>query len=592
MHKTKKIQIKDLQIGQKIKTYENGKIVYKMVEDVFPSTVPKGSQFKVTFNSGSEVHCSYKHPIICDAGNGTTKQIRAIDLSEADSAISDAGHTTMHSIEPLDIEENFIDITVKDTHVFFTSHDKDSEMVLTHNTQNGIRGGSATLHFPWWHSEIEDLIVLKNNKGTEDNRIRNLDYSVQFNKLFYERVLAKKDISLFSPHEVPGLYDAFFADQNEFKELYEEAENNPSIRKKVINSKEFVNDYLMEALETGRIYLMNVDNVNDNSPFIGPIHSSNLCQEITLPVIPLDHIDDTKGEIALCTLSAINLGKISANSELERLCDLAVRGLDKLLDYQDYPLSSTKTHAPKRRSLGVGYIGLAHYLAKKKVKYNDEYAHELMHELSESFQFYLLKSSTALAEEVGACEYYDKTTYSQGILPIDRYKKSLDAEFNYELKCDWESLRADIKTHGLRNSTLSAQMPAESSAVACNETNGIEPARSLLTVKQSKKGVLKQIVPGYPTLKNFYDLQWDHPDMSGYIKIVAIMQKFFDQSISANLSYNPTHYEGNMIPLNILLHDMLTTYKLGWKTRYYVNTMDGSDAADDDEDSDCAACVV
>ena len=442
-------------------------------------------------------------------------------------------------------------------------------------TQNGVRGGSATTHFPIWHYEIEDILVLKNNKGTEDNRVRKLDYSIQINKTFYERLLADKDITLFSPHDVPEVYDAFYSgDNDKFQEVYEAAERKTSIRKKKLKARELFGDLLKERAETGRIYIMNVDHANSHSSFKDPVYMSNLCQEITLPTKPIQHIDDEEGEIALCILSAINVGLITHLEELENLCDLAVRALEEIIDYQGYPVKAAEVSTKARRSLGIGYIGLAHYLAKHKVKYSDKEAWKLVHELSEAFQYYLLVASNELAKERGACEYFDRTKYADGVLPIDTYKKDVDDVIKAKLQYDWNDLRKDIKQHGLRHSTLSAQMPSESSSVVSNATNGIEPPRAFLSIKKSKKGPLKQVVPQYHTLKNFYTLLWDMPSNEGYINIVAAMQKFYDQAISGNWSYNPTHFENNEVPLSVMMKDMLTTYKMGWKTSYYQNTYD------------------
>ena len=438
-------------------------------------------------------------------------------------------------------------------------------------TQNGIRGGSATVHFPIWHQEIEDILVLKNNKGTEDNRVRKLDYSIQISKLFYERFIANGEISLFSPHDVPGLYDAFGTD--DFDTLYCMHELNDAVPRKTIGAQELFLDLLKERAETGRIYIMNIDHCNAHSSFKDKVYMSNLCQEITLPTTPLEHIDGD-GEIALCILSAINVGKIKSNEELEELCDLSVRGLEELIDYQNYPVKAAERSTLARRSLGIGYIGLAHFLAKNGVKYDDPAAWKLVHDLSESFQYYLLKASNTIAKEKGACEYFNRTKYADGILPIDTYKKDIDEFCGTELSHDWDNLRNDIKEFGLRHSTLSAQMPSESSSVVSNATNGIEPPRAYLSTKKSKKGPLKQIVPQFSTHKTNYTLLWDMKDNDGYIKIVSAMQKFFDQAISGNWSYNPENYENNEVPVSVMAGDLLKTYKYGWKTSYYQNTYD------------------
>ena len=332
---------------------------------------------------------------------------------------------------------------------------------------------------------------------------------------------------------------------------------------------------------------MNIDHCNSHSSFVDKVEMSNLCQEITLPTKPIQHIDDETGEIALCILSAINIGKIRDLSDLESLCDLTVRSLDELIDFQRYPVKAAEIATKARRSLGVGFIGLAHYLAKNGVNYGDEKAWKLVHDLTEAFQYNLIKATVQVAKEKGACEYSDNTKYSHGILPIDTYKKDVDEIVPNELKYDWETLRKDVKEYGVRNSTLSAQMPSESSSVVCNATNGIEPPRDYLSVKKSKKGPLKQIVPSYNSLKNNYTLLWEMPSNVGYINIVAVMQKFFDQAISGNWSYNPQQYEGAEVPTSVMAQDLLTTYKYGWKTSYYQNTYDNkSDDVDASAEQD------
>jgi len=472
-------------------------------------------------------------------------------------------------------------------------------------TQNGIRGGSATVHFPIWHQEIEDIIVLKNNKGTEDNRVRKLDYSIQISKIFYERFIQDGEISLFSPHDTPGLYDAFGTDR--FDELYVGYERDQSIPRKTVGAQDLILDILKERAETGRLYIMNIDHCNSHSSFKDKVEMSNLCQEITLPTYPINHIDDEYGEIALCILSAINVGKVRSDDELEDLCDLAVRGLEELIDYQEYPVRAADIATKARRSLGVGFIGLAHYLAKLGYNYDSQEAWDAVHGLTESFQYYLLKSSNELAKEKGHCEYFGRTKYADGILPIDTYKKDVDKISSQTLQHDWESLRSSISTHGLRHSTLSAQMPSESSSVVSNATNGIEPPRDYLSIKKSKKGPLKQIVPQYGSLKNNYTLLWNMSSNRGYINVVAVMQKFFDQAISGNWSYNPENYPDNEVPVSVMAQDFLTTYKLGWKTSYYQNTYDiKTDEAPEEnselsnllndimesEEDDCESCKI
>ena len=472
-------------------------------------------------------------------------------------------------------------------------------------TQNGIRGGSATVHFPIWHQEIRDILVLKNNKGTEDNRVRKLDYSIQISKLFYERFCEGKEITLFSPHDVPGLYDSFGSE--DFDDLYVKYENDESIPKETIGAQELFLDLLKERAETGRMYIMNIDHCNTHSSFKDKVYMSNLCQEITLPTYPLQHIDDHLGEIALCILSAINVGKVQSDKELEDLCDLSVRALEELIDYQEYPVKAAETATKARRSLGIGFIGLAHYLAKLGFKYDSQEAWDAVHKLSESFQYYLIKASNNLAKEKGHCENFGRTKYADGILPIDTYKKDVDEISNPKYQHDWEALRESILEHGLRHSTLSAQMPSESSSVVSNATNGIEPPRDYLSIKKSKKGPLKQVVPSYGSLKNNYTLLWDMPDNTGYINIVAVMQKFFDQAISGNWSYNPEHFDDSEVPVSVMAQDLLTTYKYGWKTSYYQNTNDmKSDEIEEEkpnledlineintkEEEECESCTI
>lgn len=452
-------------------------------------------------------------------------------------------------------------------------------------SQGGVRGGAATLFYPIWHLEVESLMVLKNNRGVEDNRVRHLDYGVQLNRLMYTRLIEGKEITLFSPHEVPGMYEAFFADQAEFERLYLAAEQNPEIRKKSVKAIDLFSLMMQERASTGRIYIQNVDHCNTHSPFdpkVAPIRQSNLCLEIALPTKPLQSIEDEDGEIALCTLSALNLGCIEGLDELEKLCDLVVEALDRLLDYQDYPIKAAKRSTLKRRSLGVGVINLAYDLARNGLHYSDGSANKYVHEMMEAMQYYLLKASCKLAKEYGACSGFNETNYSKGLLPIDTYHKGMDAFVDVPLKMDWESLRADIVKHGLRNSTLTALMPSETSSQISNATNGIEPPRGLISIKSSKDGQLKQVVPGIETLSNEYELLWNIPDNKGYLTLVGIMQKFVDQAISANTNYDPARFEGNKVPMKVLLLDLLTAYKMGLKTLYYHNTRDG--ASDNHQD--------
>lgn len=446
-------------------------------------------------------------------------------------------------------------------------------------SQGGVRGGAATLFYPMWHLEVESLLVLKNNRGVEGNRVRHMDYGVQINKLMYTRLLKGGDITLFSPSDVPGLYDAFFADQDEFERLYVKYENDDSIRKQRVKAVELFSLMMQERASTGRIYIQNVDHCNTHSPFdpvVAPVRQSNLCLEIALPTKPLNDVNDENGEIALCTLSAFNLGAIKTLDELEELAILAVRALDALLDYQDYPIPAAKRGAMGRRTLGIGVINFAYWLAKNGKRYSDGSANNLTHKTFEAIQYYLLKASNELAKEQGACPWFNETTYAKGILPIDTYKKDLDAIVNEPLHYDWEQLRESIKTHGLRNSTLSALMPSETSSQISNATNGIEPPRGYVSIKASKDGILRQVVPDYEHLKDAYELLWEMPNNDGYLQLVGIMQKFIDQSISANTNYDPSRFPSGKVPMQQLLKDLLTAYKFGVKTLYYQNTRDGA----------------
>ena len=471
-------------------------------------------------------------------------------------------------------------------------------------SQGGVRNGAATLYYPIWHLEVEDLLVLKNNKGTEDNRVRHMDYGVQFNKLMYERLLTGGDITLFSPSDVPGLYEAFFNDQDQFKYLYEKAEVHPHIRKKTIPAIELFSSFMEERKNTGRIYLMNVDHANTHSSFeesLAPVPQSNLCCEIDLPTKPLNDFNDEDGEIALCTLSAINWGKIKKPEDFAKPCELAVRGLDALLDYQDYPVKAAYNATMNRRPLGIGIINLAYWLAKNGTNYQNPDL-ELVNRYAEAWSYYLIKASADLAQEQGACLKSDETKYSNGKLPIDTYKKDVDELAAPIYMMEWETLRQQMQSHGIRNSTLMALMPSETSAQISNATNGVEPPRSFVSVKQSKDGVLKQVVPGIHKLRNKYDLLWDQQSPQGYLKIMAILQKYIDQGISVNTSYNPTFFEDEKIPMSTMIQDLLMFYKYGGKQLYYFNTFDVQGEIDINkledlpqeqiDDADCDSCVL
>ena len=479
-------------------------------------------------------------------------------------------------------------------------------------SQGGVRSGSATLYYPLWHLEIEDLLVLKNNKGTEDNRVRHMDYGVQFNKLMYERLITGGEITCFSPDEVPEMYEAFFSDQNLFKSLYEAAENNPRLRKKSFKAAELFGRFMQERKDTGRIYLQNVDHANTHSPFkeeIAPIKMSNLCSEIDLPTVPLNDIFDESGRIALCTLSAINWGNVAKPADFEKLCRLAVRGLDALLDYQDYPIRAAQLSTEEFRPLGVGIINFAYFLAKNGTSYSDPAALALVDEYAEAWSYYLIKASADLAAEQGPCTRWKDLKYSDGRLPIDTRKLDIDELVPHVERMDWSSLREQIKTTGIRNATLMAIMPAETSAQISNATNGIEPPRSYISIKQSKHGVLKQVVPEFARLRDQYELLWDQKSPEGYLKLCSVLQKYVDQGISINTSYNPIFYAEEKIPMSEMLKHLLLAYKYGNKQLYYFNTYDGQGEINIKElantesaleisnmsanqDEDCDSCVI
>jgi ribonucleoside-diphosphate reductase alpha chain len=612
--RTKKIKIKDLRPGMKIKSYdkETNMVVFCKVEDVWKTNVHKENQRIVKFENRSTIFCSANHPIIVKRDEKITS-VLPDDLLPTDHVLTENGLTKTVSVEVDNRDEAHYDISVEGTEVFFAQTSLDEEMILTHNcSQGGVRGGAATIYYPLWHYEVEDLLVLKNNKGTEENRVRHMDYGVQFNKLMYERLITGGDITLFSPKDVPGLYDAFFADQNKFRELYEAAERNPKLRKKTVKAIELFSSFMEERKSTGRIYLQNVDNANDHGSFIAelaPIRQSNLCAEIDLPTKPLNDLNDPEGEISLCTLSAINWGNVKNPADFEKICTLAVRGLDALLSYQDYPVLAARLSTEKRRPLGVGIINFAYWMAKHGLSYQDIDGEglALIDEWAEAWSYYLIKASADLAKEQGAPSGNNETKYSLGITPNQTYKKDLDGLVPHVERMDWGGLRAQLRETGIRNSTLMALMPSETSSQIANATNGVEPPRSYISVKQSKHGVLKQVVPEYKRLKNKYDLLWDQKSPEGYLKIMAVLQKYIDQGISVNTSYNPIFFEDEKIPMSVMLQHLVLFYKLGGKQLYYFNTNDGAGEIDvskmvkeepvveptkGDDDEYCESCAI
>ena len=591
--------------------YESAQFLYVLVAACLFAKYPKSTRLSYVegfYNAISTFKISLPTPIM--AGVRTpTRQFSSCVLIECDDSLDSINAASSAIVKYVSQRAGIgvnagriraLGSSIRNGEAFHTGcipFYKHFQTAVKSCSQGGVRGGAATLFYPLWHLEVESLLVLKNNRGVEENRVRHLDYGVQFNKLMYQRLIKGGHITLFSPSDVPGLYDAFFEDQEKFEELYVQYENDESIRKKRIKAIELFTLFAQERASTGRIYLQNVDHCNTHSPFDpsqAPIRQSNLCLEIALPTKPMNEVNDENGEIALCTLSAFNLGAIDSLDELEGLADLAVRALDSLLDYQDYPIPAAKNATMSRRTLGIGVINYAYYLAKNGLYYSNGSANNLTHRTFEAIQYYLLKASNLLAKEQGACPKFNETRLSQGILPIDTYKKSIDDITGEPLHLDWEALRRSIKEFGVRNSTVSALMPSETSSQISNATNGIEPPRGLISIKASKDGVLKQVVPEYQKLKHNYELLWNIPNNDGYLEIVGIMQKFVDQTISANTNYDPSKFEGGKVPVKQILKDILTAYKLGVKTMYYHNTRDGASDDVEVEDDGCAggACKI
>ncbi|MFT7007776.1 MAG: ribonucleoside-diphosphate reductase alpha chain [Colwellia sp.] len=591
--------------------YESAQFLYILVAACLFAKYPKETRLGYVegfYNAISTFKLSLPTPIM--AGVRTpTRQFSSCVLIECDDSLDSINATSSAIVKYVSQRAGIgvnagriraLGSTIRNGEAFHTGcipFYKHFQTAVKSCSQGGVRGGAATLFYPLWHLEVESLLVLKNNRGVEENRVRHLDYGVQFNKVMYQRLIKGGFITLFSPSDVPGLYDAFFEDQEKFEELYVQYENDESIRKKRIKAIELFTLFAQERASTGRIYLQNVDHCNTHSPFDpskAPIRQSNLCLEIALPTKPMKDINDENGEIALCTLSAFNLGAIDSLDELEGLADLAVRALDSLLDYQDYPVPAAHNASLDRRTLGIGVINYAYYLAKNGLYYSNGSANNLTHKTFEAIQFYLLKATNLLAKERGACPKFNETRLSQGILPIDTYKRTIDDITGEPLHLDWESLRASIKEFGVRNSTVSALMPSETSSQISNATNGIEPPRGLISIKASKDGVLKQVVPEYKKLKQNYELLWNIPSNEGYLELVGIMQKFIDQTISANTNYDPSKFVGGKVPIKQVLKDILTAYKLGIKTMYYHNTRDGASDDVEVEDDDCAggACKI
>ena len=599
--------------------YETPQVLYMMVAATLFSTYPQETRLRYVkefYDAISQFYISLPTPIMAGVRTPTRQFSSCVLIESGDSldSINSAASSIVKYISKkagIGIGAGAIRANgakVGDGSVVHTGlipFLKYFQAAVKSCSQGGVRGGAATVYLPVWHYEFEDLVVLKNNKGTEETRVRHMDYAFQFNKLMYERLLTGGDITFFDPNDVPGLYESFFADQDKFRELYEKYERAYSIRKKSLPALEVFQQFLIERKDTGRIYAMNVDHANDHGAFIAheaPIRMSNLCCEIDLPTSPLN--EDEPGEISLCTLSAINWGLIDEPSQFAKYCDLAVRALDNLLDYQEYPVEEAQYGTMNRRPLGIGIINLAYFLAKRGLKYDEE-ALAVVDEFAEAWSYYLIKASIDLAKEKDPCLAYAQTKYSKGITPNMTYKAEVDELIDNVERLPWNSLREELKEYGIRNSTLMALMPAETSAQISNSTNGIEPPRALVSYKQSKDGVMAQVVPGYHHLKNKYDLLWDQKSPEGYLKICAVLQKYIDQGISVNTSYNPEHYEDNKVPMSVMIKDLVTAYKFGLKQLYYFNTYDGAGEMKEemshtyetgtqpvDDDETCDSCTI
>jgi ribonucleotide reductase alpha subunit len=756
--KTKKIQLKNIKPGMKIKSFDGTNYVFQKVIDIWSTVVEPQDRLILKFTNGTTLRCSARHPIMV-LENDNLVQVLPGDLSPFHEIVTETGTCYLDSVESDLSEVRYLDLEVENTNTFFASAEKANPLILTHNCNQGsIRGGAATAYFPFWHLQFEDMVVLKNNKGTDDNRARHMDYGVQFNKLAYERLIAGGDLTLFSPSDVPGLYDAFFADQSEFKRLYEKYESDPSIRKKTLKAVDLFTTFMHERKNTGRVYVMNVDHCNTHGSYIeevAPIRQSNLCltgdsqlriqhtdgtertmalahfveawsagdmnnvkvrsyntqtgqfvwsdvsaaaktatvtelmqidhasgnmihctpdhqiwtqnrgwvmakdltehddlvgednqmqiagamkirthtvsptdvyditvpetsafvannlvvhncAEITLPTMPLQHIDDPNPAVALCTLAAINWGKIREPKDFEKPCKLAVRALDALLDYQDYPLAAAQAHTQLYRPLGIGIVSLAYWIAKMGFRYTDDSALQTLDEYAEAWSYYMIRASVDLAMEKGACPGSVNSKYHLGIVPIDTRKKETDELVQHAERMPWNKLREDLRVHGIRNTTLMACMPSEASSLISNATNGVEPPRGLISVKQSKDGVMKQVVPEYRRLKNRYELLWDQRSPEGYLKVCAVLQRWMDQTISTNTSYNPEFYPDRQLPMSELLKHLLLAYKWGIKTQYYFNSndlqgevnvdhmiaQDAADASGPEPDNTCDSCTI
>jgi ribonucleoside-diphosphate reductase alpha chain len=485
-------------------------------------------------------------------------------------------------------------------------------------SQGGIRNASCTVTYPIWHAQFEDLIVLKNNQGTEENRVRQMDYSVVVNKMFWNRYKHNENITFFDPNEVPDLHRAFYRNSDEFEKLYLQYEQDKTKKKKVLPAAEvFKNGILKERTDTGRIYFVNIDNVINQGPFdttLDPIYQSNLCQEILLPTRPFQRIEDPEGRIALCTLGSINWGAFRNPQDMRKACRVLVRSLSNLLNYQDFLSIQSKLANTDFEPLGVGITNLAYWHAKRSFKYGDAEALAEVKRWMEHQAYYLTETSVELAQERGPCGRSQYTYYGKGVFPWERRNPGVNELTDFTPSLDWEPLRARMKQYGIRNATLMAVAPVESSSVVLNSTNGIEMPMELISVKESKAGSFVQVVPEYRRLKNRYQMMWDQTDCVDYLKTAAVLAAYIDQSLSTNTFYNPAHFANGKVPATLIAKNLMLAYKWGIKTIYYslinkvgaktnvtattqVNGINGFaiNAADNViiyDDADCEACKL
>ena len=610
MVKTKKIQIKDLKIGMKIKTKtEDGNVVFKTVTDKFDTIVPEQDQVRLEFENGVVLNCSVNHPVMVFNILGSFIQKLPAELTTEDRVLTEAGFTRLLTADFGQSNDiGYIDITVDDTHTFFASNTPEGPMVLTHNSQGGIRNASATVFYPIWHYQFDDLIVLKNNQGTEETRVRHMDYGVVLSAFFWRRFKNKENITFFDPNEVPDLYEAFYSNTKKFEELYIKYEKRKDLRKKTMAAEEvFKSGILKERTDTGRIYLVFIDNVMNQGPFDPEYHTiyqSNLCCEILLPTKSFKRLDDDKGRIALCTLGSINWGAFRNPEDMRRACRILQRSLCNILDYQDFLSIQSKLSNDEIQPLGIGVTNLAYWHAKRGYKYGDQDALAEIKSFMEHQAFYLTEATVELAKERGKCLDSDKTWYGQGIFPWERRAKGVNELADFTPELDWEALREQMKTYGVRNATLMAIAPVESSSVVINSTNGIEMPMSLITVKESKAGSFIQVVPEYHRLKNKYQLMWDQTNCVDYLKTAAVLQAYVDQSISTNTFYNPAHFADRKVPTTMIAANLMLFYYWGGKTLYYslINKAGSKADAEElpqmlepinyDEESDCESCKL